>query len=151
MIIPNDVLFDEVVSMLSKGYTVTLHAKGNSMFPFIVEGRDCVVLQKAVRIQEGDIVLVRLAGKRYVLHRIYHVAGNEIVLMGDGNVHGRERCRTEDICGVVLEIIRDGRFISCHSPKERRNVRLWRKLLPFRRYILAVWHRWIRWNGKAER
>jgi hypothetical protein len=40
MIIPNNVLFDDVVSMLSKGHTVTLRAKGNSMFPFIIGGRD---------------------------------------------------------------------------------------------------------------
>ena len=52
MIIPNNILFDDVVSMLSKGHTVTLRAKGNSMFPFIVGGRDCVVLQKVVCIQE---------------------------------------------------------------------------------------------------
>lgn len=53
MIIPNNVLFDDVVSMLSKGHTVTLRAKGNSMFPFIIGGRDCVVLQKAVAYRRG--------------------------------------------------------------------------------------------------
>lgn len=151
MIIPNNVLFDDVVSMLSKGHTVTLRAKGNSMFPFIVGGRDCVVLQKAVCIQEGDIVLARLEGKRYVLHRIYYMNKDEIVLMGDGNVRSRERCHLEDVCGVVQKIIRNGCSISRHSLKEQRNVRLWKKLLPLRRYILGIWHRWRRWNGKAGR
>ena len=151
MIIPNNILFDDVVSMLSKGHTVTLRARGNSMFPFIVGGRDCVVLQKVVCIQEGDIVLAHLEGKRYVLHRIYYMNKDEIVLMGDGNVRGRERCHPEDVCGVVQKIIRNGRFISCHSLKEQRNVRFWKKLLPLRRYILAIWHRWERWNGKTER
>ena len=51
------------------------------MFPFIVGGRDCVVLQKVVCIQEGDIVLAHLEGKRYVLHRIYYMNKDEIVLM----------------------------------------------------------------------
>ena len=88
MSIPNNILFDDVVSMLSKGHTVTLRAKGNSMFPFTVGGRDCVVLQKVVCIQEGDIVLAHLEGKRYVLHRIYYMNKDEIVLMGDGNVRG---------------------------------------------------------------
>lgn len=151
VIIPNDLFFDDVISMLSEGHTVTLRAKGNSMFPFIVSGRDCVVLQKATHVQAGDIVLARLSGERYVLHRIYYMDKNKVVLMGDGNVRGRERCQREDICGIVLKIIRGGRLISCSSAQAQRNFRLWRKLLPVRRYILAVWYLWRRWSGKMER
>ena len=36
--LPNDMLLADVVSLLSSGHTVTLRAKGDSMFPFIVGG-----------------------------------------------------------------------------------------------------------------
>ena len=67
--LPNDMLLADVVSLLSSGHTVTLRAKGDSMFPFIVGGRDCVVLQRSRSVRVDDIVLARLPGRGYVLHR----------------------------------------------------------------------------------
>lgn len=128
--------------MLSEGHSVTLRAKGSSMFPFIVGGRDNVTLQKAVDVQVGDIVLAHLPDGRYVLHRIYHTDGTAVVLMGDGNVKAYERCHTEDLCGMVVTIIRKGRCVSCRSPRELRKASVWRMALPIRRYLLAVWKRW---------
>ena len=51
----NDLLLSEVALMLSEGCTVTLLAKGSSMFPFIIGGCDRVVLQKTDCIQVGDM------------------------------------------------------------------------------------------------
>ena len=145
--LPNDMLLADVVSLLSSGHTVTLRAKGDSMFPFIVGGRDCVVLQRS----RSDIVLARLPGRGYVLHRVYSTAADAFVLMGDGNVCGTELCRAEDVCATVVKIIRDGRYVVCRSPQEMRRVRLWKGLLPVRRYILALCRRWRRWRrGKGN-
>jgi len=44
--VPNEELLPEIARMLAGGETVTLKAKGNSMLPFIVGGRDNIVLQK---------------------------------------------------------------------------------------------------------
>lgn len=135
---PNDMLLADVVSLLSSGHTVTLRAKGDSMFPFIVGDRDCVVLQRSRSVRVDDIVLAHLPGRSYVLHRVYGTATDGFVLMGDGNV-----------CGTVLKIIRDGRHAACRSPQEMRSVRLWKWLLSVRRYILALCRRWRRWrHGK---
>lgn len=150
VVISNDILFADVISLLSAGHTVTLRAKGDSMFPFIVGDRDCVVLQKIGSVQERDIVLARLNGKGYVLHRVYRIAGDDIILMGDGNVCAKERCRAEDICGTVLEIIRGGQHITCRSLKERWKVRFWKVLLPVRRYILGIHRRWRQWSRGRE-
>ena len=60
MELANEILFPEVAALLEEGHTVTLKAKGTSMMPFIVGGRDSVVLQKADRVAVGDIVLARL-------------------------------------------------------------------------------------------
>lgn len=138
MILSNDLLFSEVDSMLSEGHTVTLPVKGRSMWPFIVEGRDKVVLQKAEVTQTGDVVLARLAGGEYVLHRVYNTANGEVILMGDGNIYRMERCRQEDVSGKVVKIIRNGMYVDCSSRGERYKAWFWMFLRPVRRYVLAM-------------
>lgn len=138
LILPNEVLFAEVERCLRDGCSVTLTAKGNSMFPFIMGGRDSVVLEPSVAfaLKPGDIVLARLPQGAYVLHRIFSIQSREIVLMGDGNVHGREHCTPDEIVGVVRTILRKGRPVSSRDRWESRKVALWRRLLPLRRYLL---------------
>ena len=138
LLLANEPFFTEVAYMLSQGRCVTIRAKGDSMFPFIVGGRDRVVLAKSNDIGVGDIVLARLPGGRYVLHRVYRVEGDGFVLMGDGNLQATERCRKEHVQGKAVRIIRDDRFVDCVSPGEHRKAAVWRWLLPLRRYLLRA-------------
>lgn len=139
--VPNKVLLPEVARLLAEGQTVTLKGKGNSMLPFIVGGRDSVVLQKACHLQPGDIVLAHLPDERFVLHRIVQCSDDTFTLMGDGNLQGMEQCQRADIAGQAVKIIRNGKYIDCSAEGERRNAKLWRMLLPIRRYLLAVYRR----------
>lgn len=149
MLIANSSFFHEVSLLLSEGRPVTLRAKGDSMYPFIVGGRDSVVLHPVAQVRAGDIVLACLPSGSYVLHRVHRMEPDgTVVLMGDGNVGRVERCHTTDICGTVHTILRNGRHVECHSSAERCKVRLWLLLLPLRRYILAVRRRWKRWRDR---
>lgn len=141
MALPNDVLLSEVARLISEGHVVTLRAEGRSMFPFITGGRDSVVLQKTASIQTGDIVLANLAGRGYILHRIFDMTEERITLMGDGNVYQKEECKQGDIAGKVVKIIRNERYVDCSSSSELYKVRIWRMLLPFRKYILGIYYR----------
>ena len=127
---------------MKEGHTVTLRTKGSSMLPFIVGGRDTGVLQQAVSWQEGDIVLAYLPEGRYVLHRIYRLSKEDVILMGDGNLQATECCKQSDIVGKAVQIIRDGRIVDCHAAGERWRARLWRWLLPLRRIILGIFKRY---------
>lgn len=146
ILLNNDDFFAEVAKQLEEGHSVSLWAKGNSMYPFIASGRDSVTLHKQRQFCTGNIVLARIPGKGYVLHRIYRIQGDTVVLMGDGNLRATEQCRKEDILGTVLKIMRNGRIVCPASATERRKAWLWRILLPLRRYMLAVC-RWKElWN-----
>ena len=58
LLLNNDQFFTEVARMLAGGNSVTLRAKGNSMYPFIVDGRDSVILQTYRKTAaEGEISL----------------------------------------------------------------------------------------------
>lgn len=143
MELANEILFPEVAALLEEGHTVTLKAKGTSMMPFIVGGRDSVVLQKADRVAVGDIVLARLDDGRHVLHRVTGLAegGKVVNLMGDGSIRCRETCRRSDLLGKAVQIVRNGRTVDCSAAGERRWARLWQALLPVRRYVLWIFRK----------
>ena len=121
---------------MSDGVDVTLRVKCSRMFTFLRDGRDRVTLRKTDGVEVGDIVLARLDNGTHVLHRIYKKRGEDIALMGDGNLYATEICKKVQIAGKVMTIMRSGREVSCRSLIERSLYVLWRGLLPVRRYLL---------------
>lgn len=142
LIMANEALLPEVAKMLAKGLMVTLPVKGNSMLPFIIGGQDSVMLRKpAGTLQKWEIVFARTDNGAYVLHRIIAFDGSQVILMGDGNVHGVETCSRENVFGVVKNIIKGKRYIDCELPTQRKKAKLWYRMLPLRRYLLTVYRR----------
>lgn len=144
IMLSNEVYFREVRTLLDEGKTVTVPVKGTSMLPFIVPGRDRAVLKKTDTVAVGDIVLALIEDRNYVLHRVYGIDGEAVVLMGDGNLYARERCAVMDILGTVLFIERKGRKIDVSSRSNRIIASLWKRLLPVRKYLLVLFRLWNR-------
>lgn len=140
LIIANDILVHEVSRLVAEGSEVTFVPKGNSMLPFIRGGVDSVVLVKADDIGVMDIVLAR-ANSTFVIHRIIAMDGDEVVLMGDGNIAGVERCHREDVLAKVAVIVKDGRRRDCTGWAHWIKARIWKFFLPLRRYLLAIYRR----------
>ena len=137
-------IINDAVSLVNEGMAVTMLVKGRSMLPFILGGLESVVLTKPGEIREGDVVLAHIDGQRYVLHRVMSVSPGRVVLMGDGNIRGQEVCRPQDVLARADEVVgEDGRHRRLDTPAQRRRARLWRRLLPVRRWILAVYKRTI--------
>ena len=137
-------IISDAVSLVNEGMAVTMLVKGRSMLPFILGGLESVVLTRPGEIREGDVVLARIDGQRYVLHRVLSVSPDRVVLMGDGNIRGQEVCRPQDVLARADEVVgEDGSHRRLDTPKMKRRARLWRRLLPVRRWILAVYKRTI--------
>jgi hypothetical protein len=142
--ISDEQIISDAVRLVSEGLAVTLLVKGRSMLPFILGGQDSAVLTRPGELRPGDVVLARIDGRRYVLHRIIEVTADRIVLMGDGNIRGQEICRPEDVLARADEIVAaDGTHRRLDTPKALRRARLWRRLLPVRRWLLAIYKRTI--------
>lgn len=142
VVMPNAIMLGEVSSMLEEGHSVVIPTKGNSMLPFIVGERDSVNLVKMQEVSVGDIVLARLPADHYVLHRVWAVDGGDVTLMGDGNLRGCETCRIEDIKGTAVQILKKkDKVVDCRSQRSLRQARIWRGLLPVRRWLLAIYRR----------
>ena len=142
--VSDELILADAAALVNEGMAVTLLVKGRSMLPFIRGGHDSVVLTRPGEIRPGDVVLAHIDGRRYVLHRVMEVSPERIVLMGDGNIRGQEVCRPEDVLARTDEIVgEDGRHRRLDTPRQRRLARIWRFLLPVRRWILAVYKRTV--------
>ena len=140
MEIENEVLLSGASALLSEGRSVVLMTKGCSMLPFIRGSRDSVVLKRSEAYSRGDVVLARLAPGHWVLHRIASIDEDLLVLKGDGNLFGVERCRIGDVSGKVVAIQgRDGR------ERPMASADFWNRL-PYivRRIILGILRRILR-------
>lgn len=140
-ILPNDLLLGEVSRLIAEGESVTIMTKGVSMHPFIRGGRDSVRLVKPEGLEPGMIVLAQIRQGVYVLHRIISLDGDDVTLMGDGNIAGVEKCRISDVKAVAVAIIKPRREIDPSGERHQRQVRLWKSLLPVRRWLLAAYRR----------
>lgn len=130
--VPNHILLEEANTLLEEGRDVVLTPLGSSMLPFIRGGRDSVTLRRLPDVKVGDIVLVRLKD-HYVLHRVIAIAGENLTLMGDGNIRGTEACTRRDVIGTAVAV----------NGRKPGSGRFWRLIKPLRRYILAIYRRLI--------
>lgn len=138
----DEIIIQEAIRLVEEGMSVTFPVKGNSMLPFIIGGKESVILEKPCQPQVGDVVLAWVEGCRYVVHRIIRIEGSQVVLMGDGNSMGVEHCALGDVKARATHVVSaDGRQHALYTRQRMLAVRVWWRLLPVRRYILGVYRR----------
>jgi len=148
--IENNILIPEMASLLREGKDVRFTPTGVSMRPFIEGGKDVVILRKLPDVKVGDISLAEVQksavtgpapAKSYVLHRVIAIDGEQVTLLGDGNIGGTEQCTKADVLGIVIRIENaNGR----RKPLTRG--RLWYYLRPCRRILLKVYRKLIKFG-----
>ena len=142
--LPNNEVIAEVIRLLETCPAVILPVKGYSMTPFIIGGQESVELVKPESIKVGDVVLAWINGSRYVVHRIIRIEGDKVQLMGDGNLTSDEYCKVSEVAARADYVItRNGKRCYLYTPWRVRASRLWWKLRPCRRIMLAIYRRTI--------
>ena len=141
IVLPDEVMMESLAALLDEGREVRFTPKGESMRPFIEGGRDNVILRKNAVVEVGEIVLARLGGGRYVLHRVIGKSGENLTLMGDGNLQGTESALVCNVLGTVKGIVKSNG--KCVKPKRGR---LWFRLLPFRRRLLWIYRKKLKFG-----
>ena len=135
-------IIEEAIRLVNEGVSVTLPVNGNSMLPFIIGGKESVILQKPEQLKVGDVVLAWADGYRYVVHRIIRIDGNSVTLMGDGNLIGTEHCTLNDIKAIATHVVDDKEHTHYLYNRWRKSAaKIWFRLRPMRRYLLAIYRR----------
>lgn len=138
--LPNELFFSFVEEELACGREVRIRLKGQSMYPFIRNELDEVLLVpcKEEKLKMWDVVLFRYRGA-HLLHRIVHKTVDGYTLQGDGVWAVRETCSENDIVGKVCIIFRKGKTpISVNSVSWRFFSWVWFLLRRGRRFFLRL-------------
>ena len=142
-VLDNNIIIKESIALLQEGRRVVLPVKGISMHPFIIGDRESVeLISPQSPLKVGDVVLAWVNGTHYVVHRIIGIDHNQVSLMGDGNTRGVEHCTTDEVAALAEYVVEpNGKRRNLYAPNRLRFARLWGRLLPVRRWLLAIYRR----------
>ena len=117
-LLPRDAL-PHMKEILNGGGSFRLAVTGNSMLPFLRHGRDGVILAPVSRpVRPGDILFYLRGPENCILHRVYHIRPDGVLIMcGDAQM-GLEPIRREQVLALATHVERSGRTIPCSSLKK---------------------------------
>lgn len=151
--VDNSIFLPQVVQLIQEGHKATIIARGNSMRPFIEDNRDKLVFGKVDHLAVGDVILAEVTEGHFVCHRIEAIKDGIVTMRGDGNVVGTEVFPIANVRAKLLQVVRKGKVYTLSESRTWKCYSfVWPKLLPMRRYLLALYrllwlHQWPqRWT-----
>lgn len=147
LLMHNDAFLPQVVDLIKEGHEVTLLARGNSMLPFVEDGRDKLIFAKVDTLSIGDVILAEPTDGVFVCHRIEKMDNGIITMRGDGNIEGTETFSQERVRAKLIKISRLGKTYKLETSRVWKTYSaIWPRLLPARRALLALyrllwWHK----------
>ena len=128
--------FKELLS--DRGYIIYT-CKGTSMMPLLRQHRDIIEIRPKGdhRCKKYDVVLYK-RGENYILHRILRVLPDGYIIAGDNNTFLEYGIKDEQIFGVMVRVIRDGKEIRMTDKKYRLYVHIWCDFYPVRMILLRI-------------
>lgn len=121
--------------LLKEGHSIQLKPKGYSMYPLFVPGRDEAVIapvDEKMRLKRGDVVLYRREESVLVMHRIWKCREGQFYLVGDNESWIEGPLSSGQIKGILVGIVRKGKYFSVGHPLYRIFSGLWLALRPLR-------------------
>ncbi len=133
----------DIEKLLSEGKTIQIRPNGYSMYPLFVPGRDEAVIAPVdtVRLKRGDVVLYRREKSILVLHRIWKCKNGEFYLVGDNQRQVEGPLRADQMRGVLVGVIRKGRYFPVENRIYKILSGVWLALRPLRPVLskAAAW------------
>ena len=151
--------------LLAEGRTIQIKPQGYSMYPLFVPGRDSAVIappeksgrdsaviappEKSgrqgtnLRYRKGDVVLYRGEGQKLILHRICCLkkeknGSTAYYMAGDNQSRLEGPVYQEQIKGVLVAVIRNGKTFTVNNLIYRAVFIVWRWLRPARQQIMGT-------------
>lgn len=130
----------DIIRVLEEN-NIQIKPEGYSMYPLFIPGRDWAVIGNAQgrKLKRGDVVLYRRQEGILVLHRIWRVKEDGYYMVGDNQTEIEGPLERQQIKGIMLGAVRNGREFSVQNPVYRLCAGIWLRLRPVRRPVsLAV-------------
>lgn len=129
--------------LLEEGSEVSMIVTGNSMLPFLVHGRDSVLLKELTEDpKKGEIVFYRRQSGQYVMHRILTSKNDTYTLIGDGQIKAEPGIRRGQIFATVIKARVRGKWIGPGDFRWEFFEHIWLRCIPVRRMLIGIYRRW---------
>lgn len=131
-----------IKDMVREGHDVPVTITGGSMTPFLVHGRDRVILSKISRpLKTGDMVLYQRESGQYVMHRIRYIKKQrtEYYMIGDAQTVTEGPLKEEQIVAVVTAVCRKGKWLKPGDFWWEFFSRIWLHIIPLRRPVSKIY------------
>ncbi len=127
----------DIEKLLAEGNIIQIKPQGYSMYPLLVPGRDEVLVAPTdhFKLKRGDVVLYRRDESILVLHRIWKRQGDQFYLVGDNQKEIEGPLRPDQMRGIMVGLVRNGRKISVKNPLYRMYAGIWLVMRPLRPVI----------------
>lgn len=129
-----DVYMPILCELLDQGKEVPLTISGNSMSPFLVHGRDVILISLPKgKWKKGDMAFFRRKNGQYIMHRIYRVDKNgDCYFVGDAQQAIEGPISAEQILGKITSVKRKGKWIGPGNFWWEFFEHVWLNIIPLR-------------------
>ncbi len=127
--------------LITQGKKVSFTITGNSMSPFMIHGRDQVLIeQPSGQWKKGDIGFFQRENGAYILHRICRIdsCGN-CWFVGDGQTNIEGPIRPQQIFGKITAVKRKGKWVRAGSFWWEFFEHVWIRIVPFRPLLCRIY------------
>jgi hypothetical protein len=119
--VPFSEMAGPIEDVLARGCRVRLRVAGDSMSPWLRDGKDEIILRSPGERSwgNGDIVLARDERGRFILHRVARRSRGSIWLRGDAQTVMEGPWPDAQVLAVVESVVRQGRELAMASIQAR--------------------------------
>lgn len=125
--------------LVENGLEVSVKISGDSMYPFLHDGRDTAFFKAPDReLRVGDIVFFRRGNGQYILHRICRIDERGYYLVGDSQRQVEGPISAEQIFALVTHIERNGKTVKPGDFLWDFYAKVWLRIIPLRTRIIRL-------------
>lgn len=127
--------------LLSEGKEVSITVTGNSMSPFLIHGRDQILIAPPDgNWKKGDMAFFIRTNGQYVMHRICRVDKNgNCFFVGDAQQYIEGPIEPAQIFGKITSVQRKGKWIGPDDFWWRFFEKIWINIIPMRPLFRTIY------------
>lgn len=117
----------DCIEELNKNGAIAFVPKGNSMWPFLKNGKQSVIVEKKQeKLRPMDVALFRRENGTSVLHRVVKTTDYGYIVCGD-SLFQYEKVKEENVFGIMTGFYKGKRYVEANDKYYVESVKRWYK------------------------
>lgn len=142
---------NEYIEQLNKNGVISFVPSGNSMWPFVKNKKQSVIIEKKTdRLSLYDVGFYLRDNGNPVLHRVVKVLNDGYVMKGDSQYY-TENIKEDAVFGKMTGIYVKKKFLDCNDKKLKKKVERWCKSKILRKLFCDFYFRSLTLKNKIKK